>query len=154
MVARPRGNEVVRFLPPYLACVVRHSATMLIKRGRTESSFLTLGMRVARFLFDFFALLDCFVAMVTVSCRLNWTQLLDGCSPNIKPLCSAGAAGSDSPEDRVSTRRGPVQRLAPIRNLCKGGYTAFWGRAVLVPRGLVVVRCSRRVPVAAKSYCI
>jgi hypothetical protein len=47
-------------------------------------------MRFARFFVDFFALLDCFAAMFTVSFDLNWTQLPNGWSPNIKPLCSRG----------------------------------------------------------------
>ncbi len=63
-------SRLFAFYLCYLACVVRHSATILIKRGRTESSFLTLGIRLALFLVDFLALLallDRFVAMISSS---------------------------------------------------------------------------------------
>jgi hypothetical protein len=71
-------TKLFAFYPPYCACVVRHSATILIKRGRTGARRLTLGIRFARFFSDLVALLDCFVAMVTVSFDLNWTQLAYG----------------------------------------------------------------------------
>ena len=61
MLASPRWFA---FLRPQ--CVSPLAPQACIK-GRTEPSFLTLGIRFPPFTVDFFALVDCFIAILTAS---------------------------------------------------------------------------------------
>jgi hypothetical protein len=73
LTCRPRALD--------LHCVVWGQPTMLIFRGRTPSRRFTLGTRLERFLIDFCALLDRFVAMIISSFDLVWIyrNLRDPC---------------------------------------------------------------------------
>jgi hypothetical protein len=107
---------------------------MLIKRGRTESSFLTLGMRFERLLVAFVVLLDRFAAMIISSFDLVWTYsfnflallaterppLGDDCpvgrSPSLYAITVAGNASANPLALRPEEKDASV--IAPRRNFC------------------------------------